>query len=461
MSSPLADPPQQHHPQSDPTSRSRPYFRRVTSSQRSHSPPPPERKPICTVIKSVLCFPLCGKKKKPGDGEGEGGGEGGGGGKSEAERLEAKLHELDSIISSEEQTKAPEGDKLPIFTRLRDWTEHQKEEADKREKRTGEGEGEGEGEDGLPTRSVSVPTSMKTPISDLPKERRRRKSEGYLPKSSNDYNRGSRTERKREGLVFEDGRISTRKPGPLPPTRPTIPINFSRPNTPMRSNPASYKGPTYPISRPAANQDAKTSRKIRPVAPPRIPAHAGNYGYDAVPAQEHSGKRDPFFSINFQRLEEVLPTVLRPGFYDNNDSGSPRKHANLRKKAKTSKGDEPSYHHHTREHGKHSSHHHRSHRGLKDETRRRKDPAPSSPDVEVESVTGRRHRHKHCRKHRHRHHYHHHQHHQHQCRHHRFKEEEGGGGGERETILNAFGMPQVVWGGYYEEPLIWQRYDFV
>ncbi|RVD80347.1 uncharacterized protein DFL_008246 [Arthrobotrys flagrans] len=150
---------------SSPFSTVRPYFRRITSSQRSHSPPPLDRKPIRTVIKNVLCFPLRGKKKPSGGEE------------REEDGSEAKLPDLGSIISSEEQTKAPEGDKLPIFPRLRDWTEQQKEEAEKRatekEEEKEKERKKREGQDGLPTRSVSTPVRASTPISDLPKERRR------------------------------------------------------------------------------------------------------------------------------------------------------------------------------------------------------------------------------------------------------------------------------------------------
>ncbi|TGJ71668.1 hypothetical protein EYR41_003617 [Orbilia oligospora] len=450
MSSPSAYLAQQH-PESDPTARPLPYFRRVTSSQRSHSPPPQDRKPICSVIKNVLCFPICGKKKTSSGEEKEDE-------KAEAERLEAKLLELDSIISSEEQTKAPEGDKLPIFTRLRDWTEHQREEEEEADKRTRKKKGEDEKGGGLPLRSVSVPVpapvSVNTPISDLPKERqRRRRSEEYLPKPTRD-NWGSRTERKKESPVFQDSHISAKKPDPpLPQTRPTIPINFSRLNIPIREILA--KSPAYSDPRTGNWDNAKTSRKIRPIVPPKTPAHAGNYGYDAVPVREHNRKRDSFFSVDFRTLEKALPMALRPGFHDN-DSDPPRKHASRRKKAKQ---DEPSHHHrhHTREHGKHGHHHHSSQRVLKDEMRRRKDPTPGSLHVEVESGTGRCHRH--CKRHRHR----------QRCRRHRLKEEEGrgggggggGGGGEEEVILHASVMPRIVWGGYYEEPMVWQRYDFM
>ncbi|KAF3311611.1 hypothetical protein TWF173_008235 [Orbilia oligospora] len=446
MSSPSAYIGQQH-PESDPTTRPLPYFRRVTSSQRSHSPPPQDRKPICNVIKNVLCFPICGKKKNSSREEKEDE-------KAGAERLEAKLLELDSIISSEEQTKAPEGDKLPIFTRLRDWTEHQrgeKEEADKRTRKKG---------GGLPLRSVSVPVpapvSVDPPISDFPKERRRRRrSEEYLPKPTRD-NWGSRTERKKESPVFQDTHFSAGRPDPpLQQTRPTIPINFSRLNIPIRETTA--KSPAYSDPRTGNQDNAKTSRKIRPIVPPKSPAHGGNYGYDAVPVREHNRKRDSFFSVDFRTLEKALPMALRPGFHDN-DSDPPRKHANPRKKVKQ---DEPSHHHrhrhHTREYGKHGHHHHSSHRALKDETRRRKDPTAGSLRVEVESGAGRRHGHKHCKRHRH----------GHRCRRHRLKEEgeeereeEEEEEEEEEVILNASVMPRVVWGGYYEEPMVWQRYDF-
>ncbi|KAF3158880.1 hypothetical protein TWF788_004467 [Orbilia oligospora] len=446
MSSPSAYLAQQH-PESDPTNRPLPYFRRVTSSQRSHSPPPQDRKPICSVIKNVLCFPICGKKK-PNSGEEKEDD------KAEAERLEAKLLELDSIISSEEQTKAPEGDKLPIFTRLRDWTAHQREEEEEEEeadKRTRKKEGKDEKGGGLPLRSVSVPVPVPvdTPISDLPKERRRRRrSEGNLPKPTRD-SWGSRTERKKESPVFQDTHISVRKPDPpLPQTRPTIPINFSRLNIPIRETPG--KSPAYSDPRTGNQGNAKTSRKIRPIVPPKIPTHAGNYGYDAVPVREHNRKQDSFFSVDFRTLEKALPMALRPWFHDN-DSDPPRKHANPRKKAKQ---DEPSHHHrrrhHTREHGKHGHHHHSSQRVLKDEMRRRKDPTAGSLHVEVESGAGRTHGHKHCKRHRHR----------QRCRRHRLKEE-GEGEAEREVILHASVMPRVVWGGYYEEPMVWQRYDFM
>ncbi|KAK6356663.1 hypothetical protein TWF718_001003 [Orbilia javanica] len=330
MSSPLVDSPRQH-PQSGPnTVRHRPYFRRGTSSQRSHSPPPPaDRKQICTAIKNVLCFPICGKKR-PGDDEGSSEGE--------EDRLRAKLLDLDSIISSEAQTKAPEGDKLPVFTRLRDWTEHQRDVAERRAKRTGgEGREERERGDGFPARSVSTPMPRTTPIIDLPDKRgRRRRSDGYLPEPA-----GGAWEPKmakiRDSLGFEEVDVPARKPVPPPET----PIDFSRQNFPAEKSPAN--GPIHPTSWPA-DQEAETSREKQPIVPPKIPAHTGNFGYGPVPDpglgfKKHEDEGDHFFSINFPKLEDFIPPVLRLGPHDNG-SVSSRKHAHLRKKAKMMKQDE-------------------------------------------------------------------------------------------------------------------------
>lgn len=422
MSSPLAGP-QQQPPETDPNARRR-HFRRIPSSQRSHSPPP-DRKPICTVIKSVLCLPIC-RKRKPDEAEEE---------EAEAVRLEAKLLDLeDSIISSEEQTKAPEGDRLPIFTRLRDWTEHQKEEEEKRKERERKKKQE---EDGVPTRSVSMPVPANSPIADLPRERRRR-SDGQLPKPRGNI-WDSRTVRRWDSPVFEDVGVPPRKPVPPPQTPPKIPINSSTPNLPTRPNlvKSSMQSNLLPVKK-----DAEVVRETRPIVPPKIPIHIGNYGYDAVSGpevSEYDGQRDPFFSANIQRLGGFLPAALRVGHH-NHDSVSPARDVHVRKKTKTVKRNESPHSHDIREHGRHCRHR-KLHRDSRHEMRRGRDSAPSSLYVELGSVAEGRH-HKHCRRHRHR----------HRCRRHHLEED---------RIRYATEMPQIVWSGYYGEPMVWQRYDFV
>ncbi|KAK6533896.1 hypothetical protein TWF281_005242 [Arthrobotrys megalospora] len=421
MSSPLADSPQQRS-ETDPNARRR-HFRRIPSSQRSHSPPP-DRKPICTVIKSVLCLPIY-RKRKPSEEQ-----------EAEEERLEAKLLDLeDSIISSEEQTKAPEGDKLPIFTRLRDWTEHQR--AEEEERRKERERKKKEEENGVPTRSASMPVPASSPIANIPKERRRR-SDGQPPRPRGNV-WDSRTVRMWDSPVFEEVDVPPRKPVPPPQTPPKIPINSSTPSLPIKPSPlkSSVQSNLLP-----AKKGPEAVREIRPVVPPKIPVHIGNYGYDAVSgpdASEYDGQRDPFFSVNIQLLGELLPAVLRVG-HQNHDSISPVRDVHVRKKAKTVGRDESPHPHDKREHGKHCRHQ-KVHRDSRHGMRRRRDSAPNSLYVEVDSEAGGRH-HKHCRKHRHR----------HRCRRHHLEED---------RILHATEMPQIVWSGYYGEPIVWQRYDFV
>ncbi|KAK6333880.1 hypothetical protein TWF730_004063 [Orbilia blumenaviensis] len=452
--------------QPERTTHSR-YFHRVSSSQRSHSPPPsPDRKPICTVIKNVLCFSLCGRKRPDSDDDDYEDDEG----ETEDARIEAKLLDLEeSVISSEEQTKAPEGDRLPVFTRLRDWTEHQREEA--RRKRDGEREWRRrqqqqeeeeereERNDGMPPRPASMPVPASNPIPPgFPRERRRRRSDGQLHKPRRDGWRAG-TIRKWDNPVFEEEfNIPARKPVPSPPspllTPPRSAENWSAPN--LFTEPNLTGGRIY-SNPPQVLQKPMPTREARPVVPPKIPLHAGNYGYDSAPGpdfKEDSGqrRRGPFLSVNLQRMGEILPAVLGPGRLDN-DSGSlssssssssspTRKHRHLKRKKAKKVAVDSSHPHHTHGHGMHYHHHHKSHRTLKDDTRRRKNLTPSSMYVEVEVAPEKKHHKQHCRKHRHK----------HRCRRHYLEEA---------AILNATEVPQVVWGGYYRDPVLWQRYDFI
>ncbi|KAK6337743.1 hypothetical protein TWF696_001224 [Orbilia brochopaga] len=155
------------------------HYRRIPNSQRSLSPPPPPRKPLSfKTLKNVFCLPLHrGNADRSGDDADEH--------DEETEQHEnarvAKPTADVSILSSEEQTRAPEGDRLPIFTRLRDWTEHERSRMDKGRKDDGE-EDEEEDQTHVPERPASMPSlpaKISTPTAVTPEERTA--SEGHIP----------------------------------------------------------------------------------------------------------------------------------------------------------------------------------------------------------------------------------------------------------------------------------------
>ncbi|EWC47225.1 3-isopropylmalate dehydratase [Drechslerella stenobrocha 248] len=96
------------------------HYRRIPNSQRSLSPPPGPRRPLSfKAFRSAFCLPLPDREASANGGQQQ----------QQQQQVDGATNLGDSTISSEEQTKAPEGDRLPIFTRLRDWTAQERMKA--------------------------------------------------------------------------------------------------------------------------------------------------------------------------------------------------------------------------------------------------------------------------------------------------------------------------------------------
>ncbi|KAF3921308.1 hypothetical protein ABW21_db0208318 [Orbilia brochopaga] len=160
------------------------HYRHIPRSQRSLSPPrTPWKPPSFKGWKNACCLPLhCGKVEGSGDANGQAA--------EPEEQLNARTANptLDvSILSSEEQTRAPEGDKLPIFTRLRDWTEHERTKIMAKVHNVEEKEDKDEKEEEmhLPPRPVSMPPSHAAMTPPAPEVRSA--SEGDIPGIKQDW----------------------------------------------------------------------------------------------------------------------------------------------------------------------------------------------------------------------------------------------------------------------------------
>ncbi|KAF3913474.1 hypothetical protein AA313_de0205908 [Arthrobotrys entomopaga] len=242
------------------------HYRRIPNSQRSISPPPQRGQYALKVVQSVLCLPICRKrqsvKKADGDITGEEDDD-----EDEDEALISKNLEA-SIISSEEQTRAPEGDRLPVFTRLKDWTEHERLVRwgiDARE----EDEDDDDDDDGttatarLPPRSTSMPMDKSRPLTaDVPM-RSRTASDGQLPRVKPQI---ARTTEWLSIPKFEHSNSESAPSNGVGPPRlpPKIPLRKSLPRN----------GSPYPTrsSNSTALKPPKGSQNIEPpVPPPKIP----------------------------------------------------------------------------------------------------------------------------------------------------------------------------------------------
>ncbi|KAF3923083.1 hypothetical protein ABW20_dc0106033 [Dactylellina cionopaga] len=223
------------------------HYRRIPSSQRPFSPPP-QKKPISfKVIKNVFCLPL----HRKGSGERKDDSEDG-----EAAVMEGKeevVNFADSTISSEEQTKAPEGDKLPIFTRLRDWTAHQRTARDGSDPKT-------KNESAavaistvtaLPPSSVSIPARVPPLEIDIPLKSRT-PSDAQFSGYKLDFHK---TVKWQDDPIFESSNSLPRHfQGLVPPPTP--------PKIPLHSNPPQYESLMGKLG---------FSIKDRAIPPPAVP----------------------------------------------------------------------------------------------------------------------------------------------------------------------------------------------
>ncbi|EPS43812.1 hypothetical protein H072_2201 [Dactylellina haptotyla CBS 200.50] len=230
------------------------HYRRVPSSQRSLSPPPPQKKQLSfKTIKNALCLPLCRNGSPKEDIVAE-------------EPLVNKYVEI-STISSEEQTRAPDGDKLPVFTRLRDWTEYQRET---RLDNNGD-------EKSLPPRSASLPAPKTSPAFSL-QSRARTASDGRLPKLQQEA-RSSKPVAWYDVPTFECSDAVVRKsciPPTPPPPPPKIPLRKSVPRRHAKELKHHEATPT-PLS-----ASTRLFNTMPPGVPPKIPTSRHEKGCEST-----------------------------------------------------------------------------------------------------------------------------------------------------------------------------------
>ncbi|KAJ6258473.1 hypothetical protein Dda_6515 [Drechslerella dactyloides] len=201
------------------------HYRRIPSSQRSLSPPPRPRKPLSKVFKGCFCLPLHLHWKTDKNADAQCGDE-----KIQQQKEQGKAETgeptLDaSILSSEEQTRAPEGDRLPIFMRLRDWTEHERAKVEKKIVQEEEEE-----EMQMPPRSISMPPPPRTytPFPRPPLEGRSA-SEGHITRVIKAT--PPRKESPREKIGFVEVIQAPPQPRLLPVVPPKIPPDVDETRT--------------------------------------------------------------------------------------------------------------------------------------------------------------------------------------------------------------------------------------
>ncbi|KAK6509882.1 hypothetical protein TWF481_004609 [Arthrobotrys musiformis] len=251
----------------------------------SRPPPPENRVSICTAIKDAICLIYCGKRKPSEEWE-----------KTEGGGVERKVLNAYSLISSEEQTRAPEGDKLPVFTRLKDWTEHQRKEAERRQEKSVQNSY------GLPYGSEPVlvsyldhtksdrPVPTNPPIS-LWREALGIGSDKKLDTSgSGNINWGNYSGTVRMDYIpdFGGAGIAAGKSAPLyTPTLPNHSMNLSSPNIPTN-----FSSPSLP-----ANFGGYSPSLLANFSSPSLPTSFSkpspsiNYGRPSLPI--NSGKPSP------------------------------------------------------------------------------------------------------------------------------------------------------------------------
>ncbi|KAK6531636.1 hypothetical protein TWF694_002815 [Orbilia ellipsospora] len=232
------------------------HYRRIPNSQRSLSPPPQRRQYALKVVQSVLCLPICRKRQsiKKTDGNVT---------EEEEESLIVKNLEP-SVISSEEQTRAPEGDRLPVFTRLKDWTEHEKMTRWNVDTCEDEDEDDDPVAARFPPRSASMPMEKIKPLTANVLARSRTVSDRHLSKATPQVAGTTKwlnvpTFKYSNSTPSDD--IVTPRLSPKMPRRKSLPLNrspfSSQSRTPLKSSRESQNlAPSVPPPKfPIESQD--------------------------------------------------------------------------------------------------------------------------------------------------------------------------------------------------------------